>query len=70
MKLKVLMGGALLVVGCASPQRIEYGAMRHEQAAREAASQGDYARAASEQEAAQKQYRKAATRQWQYPYYY
>jgi uncharacterized lipoprotein YmbA len=70
MTLKMLIGGALLAAGCASPQKIEYGAMRHEQQAREAASQGNYARAASEQEAAQKQYRKAATRQWQYPYYY
>jgi hypothetical protein len=70
MKLKILIGGVLLLVGCASPQKIEYGAMRHEQEARSARARGDYARAADEQEAAEKQYRKAATRQWQYPYYY
>ena len=60
---------ALSIAGCASPQRIEEGAMRHEAAARAANERGDYERAVTEQEAADKQYRKAQARRAGYPYY-
>jgi hypothetical protein len=64
--MKAWIGWALglVMVGCASPQKIEYGANRHEQAAGEAEAQGDYRRAAREREAAGKQHRKAEARRY------
>jgi hypothetical protein len=51
--------------GCATPARIEAGAAAHDQRAAELEAQGDYARAASERAAAERQRQKAANRsQW------
>jgi hypothetical protein len=59
-----------LAAGCASAQRIEEGAMRHDAEARTAEAQGDYARAQKERDAAWKQYRKAEARRYGYSYYW
>jgi hypothetical protein len=57
--------GLALVLGasaCASAERVQVAAQRHEAAAAEARSSGDYDRAMDEQAAADKQWRKAYNR--------
>jgi outer membrane murein-binding lipoprotein Lpp len=63
-----VLGLLLLWAGCASPQKIEEGAARHEAEARRLQAQGDYYGAQQEQAAAWRQQRKADARR--YGYYY
>lgn len=56
----LLLGG--LAAGCASPERIRESGYRHLQEASRLEARGDYARAAREREAANKQFRKAEAR--------
>jgi hypothetical protein len=60
----------LLLASCASPQKIEDGARRHEAEARRLEQSGDYAQAQKERDAAWKQYRKAEARRYGYRYYW
>jgi hypothetical protein len=61
-----LLSGLLLVgasaLGCASSQRVEESAIRHEQRAVELEARGDYHGAAEQRAAAEKQRAKAAER--------
>jgi hypothetical protein len=57
-----MVGVLLGVVGCATPERIQRGAIAHEQRAAELQAEGDYYGAARERAAAQKQWNKAASR--------
>ena len=57
-----VLGVALAVSGCASPQKIEEGAWLHEQRACFLASRGDYGGAALQQRAAYKEHAKAVQR--------
>ena len=66
---------ALGWVGCASPQRVEKSAMRHEERAVQLEAEGRYHEAQEEREAAAKQRTKAAVRAngygpHSYPYWY
>ena len=67
MNLKLVIGCALLLGGCASPQRIAHGADKLEAQAREADARGDHVRAQEKREAAAREYNKAQNRSaWYY----
>jgi predicted negative regulator of RcsB-dependent stress response len=63
------LASVIAAPGCASPQKIRATARDHERRAAMYEARGDHYRAARERDAAIKQYRKAANRDYNYFYY-